>query len=249
MIISDYVKKYVPQNGFIVDVGANIGNIAANLAEWSSATVIALEPGPLAFRKLFKKAIEWQGPGKILPVRLGLCGAKDNGKALEMFHNYDWTLLPAGHPKEGDTHLHGSADEDCKQVKPFLVNYTTLDDFLLNHLPGKLLGGVNLIKVDVDGAEEAVFEGMEKTISNISQPPIFMEVGRYTMNKVGGLTERLVDSIFKKNFKVWKMYGDRFTEHLKSPGAVLANLRATEIALGPEVVLDLLLAPPGKEPI
>lgn len=138
----------------IIDVGANIGNHTVYFArQWSDCVIHAIEPISLAFQ-ILKRNI-----------------------SLNQFQNVYCHNIALG-----DRHGIGSITHDGlteNNLGATRVNYTTsgnisfktMDDFIENLKIGK----IDLIKIDVEGFELKVLDGMKDTILK-HNPIIWIEV-------------------------------------------------------------------------
>lgn len=134
------------QGGHILDVGANVGytaSIFANVAG-DEYRVYAFEPEPLNLRRL-NRVIEAKGLGGRISVVASAAG--DTNGEVEL-------LVNESHP--GD-HRVPAALAGGATIR---VPVTTLDAFAATHH----VSGVRFIKIDVQGFELAVSQGMENLI-------------------------------------------------------------------------------------
>lgn len=167
---------HVPIDGDVVDVGANVGDVTEILAPLCrQGRLLAIEPGPKAFEVLSSKFPREQYPW----VTLLRVAVAEGSFCSRVFHHEDWTLLPDGHPdQKGHVYPPGSYPH-LKQSEGFEVDFISLDKLLrlFDMRPA-------FVKVDVDGMELRALKGMLDTIDR-HRPTIVIEVGKYTMDKVG----------------------------------------------------------------
>src|SRR3990172_4293664 len=149
--IKDFLIKNV-SNGVFVDIGANGGMHTIPSARKMKGKVIAIEPEPKNF-EILKKNIGLNKLKNVIALNKGCFSKKgkltfylDDGIGGHSFVNKN-----IGH----------------KHIK---INVDTLDNILkkLN------IGQVDLIKVDVEGAEINVFRGAKKTLKR-HHPKIVFE--------------------------------------------------------------------------
>lgn len=147
----DWIEKNVPRGGIWVDAGANVGNHTLPFALWADG-VVALEPMPVNHDMLVRN-IERSGlVQKVSALRygvgdkMGYFGAELGGTG----QNCQWILTPGG---SGPRLL----------VLP-------IDDLLADSTTP-----VRLIKLDVEGMEEAAIEGAKRTIEKF-RPELFVEI-------------------------------------------------------------------------
>ena len=137
-LLTNVIKKLNPK--VCLDVGASVGNYSAILLRETSADVYAFEPTPSAFRELKARK---DAQSRLHPVE----------KAVS---NIDGTTT---FYLEGERSERNSlSKEGLFDPKPHEISVTTLDSFT------KSLNRVDFIKVDTEGYEREVFEGMQETL-------------------------------------------------------------------------------------
>ena len=147
----DWIEKNIQRGGVWVDAGANVGNHAIPFSFWSDL-VISLEPMPQNFA-LLRQNIESNGIANVLPMAVGvgsapnLMGAKLGGTG----QNCQWILRPL--------------EETSEWVLPVL----RIDDIVPEWAK------VRVLKMDVEGMEEAALVGASETIARC-KPEIFLEL-------------------------------------------------------------------------
>src|SRR4051812_23376040 len=147
-----FLRRFVPRDAWVIDVGANVGFFSAQFCQWVSGAghVLAFEPEEENFRALAQLA-HGRRRAEALLLRQCLVADADTTLHLELNPNN-----PADH------HI-------AKDGIP--TRAVRLDSEM------KSLGSphVGLIKVDVQGAEPLVIEGAKETLQR-SRPALFMEV-------------------------------------------------------------------------
>ena len=160
------IRPFVGDDAVCLDVGANIGLYSLALASVASrGKVYAFEPSPATFDYLRRNV-------------------EDNGLA-----NVESFKLAVGDQAEGTVHFHDipffSAGSFAAEDGSFLTsevlgsNYfeapaTTLDAFVAENG----IDRVDLIKIDVEGAELSVLEGATETLSSM-QPKVALEFNSF----------------------------------------------------------------------
>lgn len=237
MLLSSYLEKHTrPTLDTIVDIGANIGDLAVFLASTAKANVLAIEPGPKAFHRLVKRALEHHEDGSIIPLQLGISDRVFEG---EFFHHFDWTLLPEGHPYHTHDFPEGRGHREFKDSIPFKVRFDKLDTVALQYVPG---GQPSFVKIDVDGYELQVIRGGHETLI---KAPFLIEVGRETVEKVGDCYEDLIAYLFKY-WQVYGMAGEGFEASISNKVTFDEVLKCEGFDI--HSTRDLLCTPKGKEP-
>jgi len=138
-----------------LDVGSNIGYYAmleSNLVG-KKGKVIAIEPSPINFSYL-KKNIE---QNNLSNVQLyNLAAGNFNGKVKFLLSNFsNWSRVEEFEGNlEGEEHLKSKHEIDLKTI-----------DSVLNEIE---ISSVNLIRMDVEGFEYNVYQGLKNTIKKFS---------------------------------------------------------------------------------
>jgi FkbM family methyltransferase len=142
----------------VMDVGANLGYYTLLLGDavGSSGHVIAIEPVPLT-NELLKKTIDLNGMGgRVRLVTAAAAGCGTSNVAM---------LVPENEPKNAAiiaTPLDGAI-----QVPAISI------DELTRGLPR-----LDLVKIDAEGAEQVIIDGMRKTIKRL-RPNLLLEVNAH----------------------------------------------------------------------
>jgi len=168
---TELFKKMAQDGKVVVDIGANIGYytlIAAKLVG-SKGTVYAFEPEPSNYKLLYKN-IQANGYTNIIAVQKAV--SKTNGKTK--FYVDAATTDVSSFAK--DNVLKHSKNLDCLEVETI-----TLDDFFERTVGDDR---IDLMKIDVEGAEELVVDGAERVLRNNSLK-ILMEFMPDQLRNVG----------------------------------------------------------------
>jgi FkbM family methyltransferase len=157
-----HFARIVEPGDTVIDIGANLGYytiLAADLAG-PTGTVVAVEPNPQVFSYLLKSiAVNGYG-GCVKPVNYALAGESDV-RSLPFF-------VPAGEPKNGRFLIDGETTAQLAHFgQVFDVNVGSLAEFDFEK--------VDLIKIDVEGAELKVLKSLRPIIEKFS-PKIVCEV-------------------------------------------------------------------------
>jgi len=169
--------RFIREGSTVLDIGANIGVLTELFAKRVGADgrVIAIEPETYNMRRLAE--------------RLDRCGLKGR---IELFEgvatNYVGQAklaVSVDHP--GDHHIAGSGQ---------FVAATTVDAML----EARDLPSVSFIKIDVQGAEECVIEGMERCLERDS-PLLCVEVDNASLQRFGSTAQSLLDRLRHAGFK------------------------------------------------
>jgi FkbM family methyltransferase len=144
------VRKFIPAQAVIIDAGANIGNHTLFFAGVCQAKrIYAFEPLREIF-KILEQNIRLNGFDQVMPINAVL-GAEPGKAALDLFR-------PAN---IGATSFQATSRGDYE--------ITTLDALNLDKL--------DFIKMDVEGAQQAVLEGSRQTLARC-RPVLWLELRR-----------------------------------------------------------------------
>ncbi|XRH76233.1 MAG: FkbM family methyltransferase [Candidatus Methanosuratincola verstraetei] len=156
---------YPGKGEVFLDVGAHIGKYVIKIAKLigPSGKVIAIEADPINF-KLLKRNVEINNLSNVYAFNII---AWNNESKLRFY--------------KGDSSGHGSI-KGCQKF-----GYYTLEAKPLDHI----LGGtnVNWVKIDVEGAEYEVLEGLSQTLEN-SRPKLIVEIFEQNQEKVLNLMSK-----------------------------------------------------------
>lgn len=160
-----YIQKFIRPGDVFVDVGANIGLFSLKVSPLAGR-VVAVEPG-VAASTLLAENIALNGFSNVTIVRKALSDAE--GKAV-LHHN-----------PLGDDPQAFSLINDGRSVEGEQVEITTLD-VLSRDLA---LPRVDIIKIDVEGAESMVLAGGQEVLAT-SKPVVIFEINCPTLFEGGG---------------------------------------------------------------
>lgn len=177
------------QKGMVVlDVGANIGYftlIAAKLVG-EEGKVFAFEPEPYNFDLLVRN-IKLNGYNNVIPTQKAI--SDKNGRATLFLDKTRWTQhsLTRGNIVNSG----GNSVE---------VEVQTLDDFL------KDFGyRVDFAKIDVQGAESAVIQGMRQIIENNKNLKLVVQFSPEQLRSFGSSPEEFLNKLTGYGFKLYQI--------------------------------------------
>jgi FkbM family methyltransferase len=158
------IIKNIVKTGFsVLDIGANIGYYSLVCAELvgPEGKVYAFEPTPRTF-EILKCNIHNNGFDAIVaPYQYGVSNV--NQKAQLYINDYN----------KGDNRLYKSAD-----MKSIDIDLVTIDSFL------KPSGKIDVIKMDIQGAEALAVKGMSQLLQK-DKPIIVMEFWPHRIKRLG----------------------------------------------------------------
>lgn len=157
------IRSHLSPGGTAIDVGANIGLHCVTMAACvgDSGKVIAIEPNT-AIATALLKTVRLNALGSRLTVRIG--AASDRAGTVKFFqlpHSPESSLFPV----KGATSV---------QVDSFRIDDLVPDG-----------SRVDLVKVDVEGAEALVYEGMTRVVAQNPGLYLIMEWSRSHFKRTG----------------------------------------------------------------
>jgi FkbM family methyltransferase len=150
----DWIHKNIPRGGVWIDAGANVGNHTLPFALWADK-VLAFEPMPVNFDLLQLNVANFYHGDRVECLRLGV-GAEYTSASAKLGgtgQNCQWELTVKD-PLE-------TRNQDIVVV-PIDPQVSDTED-------------IRLIKLDVEGMEEAVLAGAMETIRRC-KPELFIEI-------------------------------------------------------------------------
>jgi FkbM family methyltransferase len=169
------------------DVGANMGQYTL-LASGQDCNVHSFEPAPVMFEFL---------TGNVAPVkervRLNQCALADSEEPVMLHmakpHNVGATSF---------------SDQFCASGETFPVPCTTIDQYMQRNNIAK----IDVMKIDVEGAEIAVLKGAEKLLSSPDRPTIVLEYEESAQQRFGSSCAEITSLLTNHGYKL-----ERITEH------------------------------------
>jgi len=189
---TELFKKMVKKGDVVVDLGASIGYftlLAARLVG-KEGKVYAFEPEPRNFLLLCKN-IALNGYDNIVAIRKAV---SDREGFAKLFLSDDYGS-------------HSLYKFDNAKT-PIITETVTLDNFFR-----KEGYHVDIIKIDVEGAEMVAFLGMEKLIRENKKLKIFVEFSPYRIREAGYSPEEFLSKITEYGFKIYLI--DELSGHVR----------------------------------
>lgn len=182
---TEVIKKEVRVGDVVVDIGANIGYYTLILAKLvgENGKVIAFEPDPENFA-LLEKNVKINGCKNVISVQKAV--SNKTGK-LKLYLCAD---------NRGDHRIY-DPHKDRQYIE---IESIRLDDYFKNHG-----GKINLIKMDIQGAECAAFKGMSLILENNKNIKIITEFEPSLLRKFGAVPEDYLKLLMKFDFKLYNI--------------------------------------------
>lgn len=146
--IADTVLQYLPDDGVLIDAGANLGLVTELVLQRKpKATAILFEPLPM-YAAICRKLT-----GNVAVHQTGLSDYSGSGIIYANNSNLGWNTLDATYAKQNMT--------------AYNVEITRLDDILFDR--------IDVMKIDVESWEGKLLKGARKTIDTF-KPVLIIEL-------------------------------------------------------------------------
>lgn len=186
----DFFCSKIKEGDVVVDVGAYIGffSLLAPERVGSTGCVYSFEPVPRNYERLMRNIKVNQAEN----VKAYNFGLSDKNETLSLSVPRD---IPAESSLAGSwTELTKGTKLNKDIVKAKLIPF---DQFFKD----ENLSRVDIVKIDVDGAELKVLKGMRNTLSNSNDAVLFLEVTPPLIKLLGGSVVELVELLLDCGFK------------------------------------------------
>jgi FkbM family methyltransferase len=179
------LRKLLRPGMTAIDVGANVGALTLTCARAVGPTgsVFAFEPEP-AFADLLAKAFDLNGVPWVELRRVA--ASRSSGRA-------SFNVSPIG----GHSSLYPLQTDEQRRETKIDVETCTLDDAV------GVSRTVNLVKMDVEGAELDVFAGMTKIVAENPDLTIIAEFGRSHLKNQGVSADGWLDRFRSAGFSIF----------------------------------------------
>ena len=181
-------QRHVPRGGTVIDAGANWGYFSLIAAALSGADgrVIALEPDPRQFEALSHN-LSLNGFANVEPLQAA--AAATAGELT--LAGYD-----DGAANRGVSRVIGAADRD-ESSRRFTVPSLTIDAVTA------AFATVDLVKIDVEGAEDLVLQGMQEGLASRRYRAILLELHPGLLRARGVDPESCVRLLRDRGYRGW----------------------------------------------
>jgi FkbM family methyltransferase len=184
-----WARFYARPGTVVIDVGANIGFFSWYVATRTPASVIAFEPEATNFVQL-QHLVESRKLSRVVAECIALSNV--NGRATLYLSD----LAPTDHKLV-----------NTRSSRAVEVPTARLDDYLAGDGPCRKLP-VALVKIDVQGAELMVLDGMRQTLLRHSLPPVLTEFSPTDLAAASIAPERLLDAFEELGYGAFLLNGD-----------------------------------------
>lgn len=179
------ITSNLKSNSVYMDVGANIGDTTIIAAGYTKNKIYAFEPSPIAFPRLVENISLNNLKDQIISEKIVLSDKNGKVKFAEM-------------ATSETSHIHTSSKSPKGKI--FEVNAITLDKYCKSHKIPK----IDLIKIDVEGAEMLVLLGAEEMLSKHKIIHILVELNTQSA-QYGYNNSDVVELLKKHGYKISKI--------------------------------------------
>jgi len=202
----DLFMKLLTREGMVVvDLGANVGYftmVAAKLVG-NSGKVYAFEPEPSNFELLLRN-IKLNGYTNVVPINKAVSNREGPGELFISNHRTSESQI--------------FKRENGSEIVP--IESTSLDIFFNDRDHH-----IDVIKMDIEGAEELALHGMSSVLKNNQHIKIITEFNPETLEKAGSSPKEYLTIFIELGFKLYRIDEERKSlENISSPEAEIEAL-------------------------
>jgi len=189
--VTDVLVKNLRPGMTVVDAGANVGYftlIACN-AVGREGRVFAFEPDPETYEMLFR-SVEMNGFRQICQChRMALSSSRGKARFYRFSQHFGGNSL---------WHRGGATTEFGDKVSEVEVDTIPFDEFAES---AGIRGRIDLIKIDTEGSEAHVLQGMQKTLAANPNIVLLCEFNAEHIRSSNCDPETAADSLLENGFK------------------------------------------------
>lgn len=185
------VKKQIKEGDVVLDIGANLGYYTLIFARLvgSKGTVYSFEPEPYNF-SLLKKNVDINGYKN---VRLENAAISNKNGNTRLYLAKEHTGMHRIYPSRW-------VSKNYAEVKMIRLDDYFKDDFLKNR--------ISFIKIDVEGSELSVLQGMQSLLDNNKEVKIMLEFVPSSIREFGAKPMDILELIEDNGFKFYFINSD-----------------------------------------
>ena len=184
------VKKYVHEGDVVIDVGAHVGYYTLLMAQLvgKNGKVYSFEPDPVNF-ELLKKSVEINGFENVVLIQKAV---SDTTEKIKLFLG------------DNDSAINRIYDAKLGDAKKSIdVESITIDEYFKEN--DKLF---NFIKIDSEGSEAKIINGMEKFLTKNRKLIMMTEFFPFLIKKSGDEPKQYLKSLENFGFELYNILDD-----------------------------------------
>ena len=184
---TEVVKKYVHEGDTVIDIGAHVGYYTLLMAQLvgENGKVYSFEPDPVNFQ-LLKKSVEINGFENVVLIQKAVSNITDKVKLF--LGNDDSAINRIYDAKLGDT------------KESIDVESVTIDEYFKEN--DEL---VNFIKIDSEGSEVKIINGMKQFLSRNQELVMMTEFFPFLIKKSGDEPNQYLKSLEEFGFSLYNI--------------------------------------------
>ena len=184
---TEIVKKYVHEGDIVVDIGAHVGYYTLLMAQLvgKNGKVYSFEPDPVNFQ-LLKKSVEINGFENVVLIQKAVSNITDKVK------------LFLGDDDSAINRIYDAKLGDAKESID--VESVTIDEYFKEN--DEL---VNFIKIDSEGSEIKIINGMKQFLSRNQELVMMTEFFPFLIKKSGDEPNQYLKSLEKSGFSLYNI--------------------------------------------
>ncbi len=193
------LKKSVPQDGVVIDVGAHAGQFAKLFAcVVPQGHVYSFEPGSYA-RSIVSRVVALHGLKNVSLYPFGLSD-KPSEEILRV------PVKRGGSMGFGLSHIGQVARDTARQERAETIALSTLDRFAAE----QKLSRVDLVKADIEGWEMRFLLGARATIEKY-KPILYLEVNDEFLKRADNSAQEMWDFLSALGYRISRLSSDGVT--------------------------------------
>ena len=204
---TELIDKELGEGDVFVDIGANLGyhTLTAARKVGEKGKVYAFEPEPKNFALLKKNIIANHYLDRCLLIQKGVSDRTGKKRLYIDPYNYGGHAL-FDHFEKPEIFLGGRTSEKKDSRNNFIgIEIVALDGFLSENKK------VNVIKMDIEGAESLVLEGMIETLKAKKHISVFSEFSPSAMNMLGSDPKKFLETFNNLGFEIFNLNENKKT--------------------------------------
>ena len=184
---TEIVKKYVHEGDIVIDIGAHVGYYTLLMAQLvgENGKVYSFEPDPVNFQ-LLKKSVEINGFENVVLIQKAVSNITDKVK------------LFLGDDDSAINRIYDAKLGDAKESID--VESVTIDEYFKEN--DEL---VNFIKIDSEGSEIKIINGMKQFLSRNQELVMMTEFFPFLIKKSGDEPNQYLKSLEKSGFSLYNI--------------------------------------------
>lgn len=184
-------SKLLKSTDVVFDIGANMGEFSVFAAHRvKDGFLHSFEP----VQKLYNQTKRNIEANKFINANVYKMGFSNKNAELPIYHSID-----RGSDGAVNSGLNSIYKEEGMLLAENIV-VVKMDDWCLEHKINK----IDLIKIDIEGAELFALQGAEETLRRL-QPKMIVEVNQKTCLRAGYTARQLVDFILKLGYQIYNI--------------------------------------------